>query len=136
MKSWLSSLPHQIPFRAASSARVIDDSTIEGWFHPTPNDGLTERGAITLELLLVEAMAQIGGTLAFRASSAPGFLSAIDEARFLEPVALGEALRIEVTLRASLGRIHRLEGKALRGEAEVARARFYLAAGETEEADA
>jgi 3-hydroxymyristoyl/3-hydroxydecanoyl-(acyl carrier protein) dehydratase len=133
LKSWLSSLPHQIPFRAASSARLIDDKTIEGWFHPSPDDALLAGTSMTLELLLVEAMAQVGGTLAFQASSTPGFLSAIDEARFHEPVVIGEALRLEIVLQASFNRIHRLEGRAMRGEVEVARARFYLATAETEE---
>src|SRR5207253_7871399 len=36
--NWLQSLPHQIPFRAASTARVIDEKTIEGAFLCTAND--------------------------------------------------------------------------------------------------
>ena len=57
--SWLASLPHQIPFRAASDATRTGDQTIEGVYVCTVND------AMPAGVMAVEAMAQLGGGLAF-----------------------------------------------------------------------
>ena len=70
--SWLSSLPHQIPFRAASSVVARDAKSIEGRFLWTANDQATP------EIMLVEAMAQFAGGLVF---DAQGFISGIDTAK-------------------------------------------------------
>src|SRR5207248_2234083 len=59
--SWLASLPHQIPFRAASAATRVDERTIEGTFLCTAND------ALPLEVMAIEAMAQLAGGLVFDA---------------------------------------------------------------------
>ena len=69
--SWLASLPHQIPFRAASAATRVDDKTIEGVYVCTANDVMPSA------VMAVEAMAQLGGGLAFAESPAPAFLSGI-----------------------------------------------------------
>ena len=84
-------------------------------------------------MLLVEAMAQTAGILAFGESGQQGMLSAIDEARFSRPLEMGDSLELRVTLQASFGRIFRFEGVALDGENEIARARFYLASAEPPE---
>lgn len=79
------------------------------------------------EVLVVEAMAQVAGSLVFGDAGAPGFLSAIDEARFEGPLHAGDRLDLSVTLDAGFGRIHRFSGSATREGVEFARARFYLA---------
>ena len=99
--TWLSSLPHQIPFRAASSATRIDDRTIEGLFLCTANDALV-RGGLALEVMLVEAMAQIGGGLAFHESRGQGLLTGIDRCQVERMVRPGDAVRIVVTMELSL----------------------------------
>ena len=126
MSSPLSGLPHQIPFRATSRIEVIDAEHAEGIFHQSASDSLGE--GLPLEVLVIEAMAQTAGVLAFRDSSEPGFLSAIDEARVDRALFGGESFRLKVRLVKSFGRIHRFDGVALDGETEFARARFYLAA--------
>jgi len=126
---WLEFLPHQIPFRAASSSTKTSDSSVEGCFISSPDDALYTGGSIP-EILVVEAMAQIAGSLVFGPSAAPGFLSAIDEARFEGPLVLGERLELRVTLDAQFGRIHRFRGIALRGGLQFATAKFYLAGAE------
>lgn len=128
--SWLAAVPHQIPFRAASSFRKIDDRTVEGDFLASSADALAG-GMIATQLLVVEAMAQIGGGLAFGDHGDPAFLSAIEDARFESPIEEGDALKLRVTLDAGFGRIFRFSGTAARGEVEVVRARFYLAAQES-----
>src|SRR5258708_14011684 len=72
MQPWLSSLPHQIPFRAASTAKWIDAKTIEGRFLISANDRIFH------EVMLVEAMAQLGGGLAFHERRGHGFLTGVD----------------------------------------------------------
>ncbi|MGK2857520.1 MAG: hypothetical protein ACSLFQ_09965 [Thermoanaerobaculia bacterium] len=132
MSSPLSGLPHQIPFRATSRIEVVDDEHAEGVFHQSAADSLGE--GIPIELLVIEAMAQTAGVLAFRGTSEPGFLSAIDEARFDRALFGGDSFRLKIRLVKSFGGIHRFDGVALDGETEFARARFYLAAQEGESA--
>jgi 3-hydroxymyristoyl/3-hydroxydecanoyl-(acyl carrier protein) dehydratase len=122
----LSGLPHQIPFRATSRIEVVDAERATGVFHHTRSDALA--AGMPLEAMVIEAMAQTAGVLAFRGSSEPGFLSAIDEARVDRELLAGDSFRLEVRLVKSFGRIHRFDGVAFDGSVEFARARFYLAA--------
>ena len=112
-------LPHQIPFRVASKLIRRDERSIAGEFVCTAND------AMPLDVMLVEAMAQFGGALVFEAQ---GFLSAIDDCEVTRRPVPGDVVRIEVTLDASLGALHRFRGVGLVDGVEVARARFYLSA--------
>ncbi|HVT03253.1 MAG TPA: hypothetical protein VHL58_07735 [Thermoanaerobaculia bacterium] len=130
MSSWLSFLPHQIPFRAASKAEKIADDRVTGWYLASAGDALQEGVASAREHLVVEAMAQIAGMLVFGESAAPGFLSAIDGVIFTDPVQSGDRVYLDVRLVAVLGRVSRFEGKASREGREIGSARFYLAAGE------
>lgn len=135
MTDWLRSLPHQIPFRAASSAREIDVRTIEGTFTLSANEALAEGGVVS-QLMIFEAMAQIGGTLAFRNDSRPAFLSAIDRATLAAPLVAGDVVALRVTLDAEFGGVYRFSGSASRDGVEVASARFYLASQNQESSDA
>ena len=117
--SWLASLPHQIPFRAASAATRIDDNTIEGSFLCTANDELP------LEVMAVEAMAQLAGGLVF---DAQGFLTGIDRCELDRVIAPGDVIRFVVTLEAAFGGTFRFDGRGSVDGVEVARGRFYLAA--------
>ncbi|MHB0972499.1 MAG: hypothetical protein ACYC7A_10150 [Thermoanaerobaculia bacterium] len=124
MTGFLASLPHGIPFRAASTARRIDERTVEGSFLVTIDDALAE-GEPPFAML-VEAMAQIGGSLVFT-GSAHGYLSAIDEFSTNGVIGAGDAFTLRVTLDATFGSIHRFTGIALREGLEYGRAKFYLA---------
>jgi 3-hydroxymyristoyl/3-hydroxydecanoyl-(acyl carrier protein) dehydratase len=126
VSDWLRSLPHQIPFRAASSAQQVDSKTIEGTFLITANDALNE-GALSSQTLIFEAMAQIGGTISFQNDPRPGFLSAIDRATLAAPLAVGDRIVLRVTLDADFGGVFRFSGSARRDGEELASARFYLA---------
>lgn len=132
MTHWLRHLPHEIPFRAASSFVKVDDSTVEGSFISSPADALAA-GTNLPEILLIEAMAQIAGSLVFGETAAPGFLSAIDEARFEGPIELGDRFELSVVLDAEFGRIFRFRGVGLRDGLPFATAKFYLAAPEETE---
>ena len=119
--SWLSHLPHQIPFRAASDARRIDDKTIEGEFVCTANDPLS------LEVMVVEAMAQVAGGIAFEGKATHAFLSGIDRCEVSRQIVAGDVVRIRVTLDAAFGAIYRFSGTGSVDGLECVRGRFYLA---------
>jgi len=116
--SWLASLPHQIPFRAASALVRRDEKTIEGLYLCTAND------ALGLEIMVVEAMAQLGGGLALRSQ---GFLTGIDRCTVDRMPIAGDVVRIVVALDAEFGGTFRFSGTAAIDGVEIARARFYLA---------
>jgi hypothetical protein len=119
--SWLANLPHQIPFRAASAARRLDDKTMEGEFVCTAND------ALALEVMVVEAMAQIAGGIAFAEKATHAYLTGIDRCELLRPIEAGDVVRITVTLDASFGTMFRFSGTGLVAGLESVRGRFYLA---------
>ncbi len=119
--SWLASLPHQIPFRAASAATRVDDKTIEGVYVCTADDMMPSG------VMAVEAMAQLGGGLAFAASSAHAFLSGIDACEIDLAIEVGDVVRFVVTLDADFGGTFRFSGRGLVDGVEVIRGRFYLA---------
>ncbi|MGA7615664.1 MAG: hypothetical protein WBX15_10855 [Thermoanaerobaculia bacterium] len=132
MIPFLGFLPHQIPFRAVSAAHPVDDRTIHGTCFCSGADELS-RGAAPPVVMLVEAMAQIGGALVFRRPGEAGYLSAIDACEISVPPDPGDRIELQVVLEASFGTMFRFEGRALRDGTEIARARFYLAG--TEERD-
>jgi len=118
--SWLAALPHQIPFRAASTGRRIDEKTIEGDYLCAADDP---------RLFVAEAMAQLAGGLVFDAAQ-HGFLSGIDDFVLDRALDAGEVVHIVVRLDASLGALFRFSASGAVDGVEVARGRFYLAAHE------
>jgi 3-hydroxyacyl-[acyl-carrier-protein] dehydratase len=119
--NWLDSLPHQIPFRAASAVTRRDETSIDGTFLWTANETMPP------ELMLVEAMAQFGGGLVFDPSR-HGFVSGIDACEVDRPIVAGDRVNIRVILEADFGGMFRFRGTASIEGVEVARGRFYLAA--------
>jgi 3-hydroxymyristoyl/3-hydroxydecanoyl-(acyl carrier protein) dehydratase len=117
--SWLSNLPHQIPFRAASAARRIDDKTIEGEYLVTANDTLP------VGVMAMEAMAQLAGGLVFREQ---GFFSGVDRCELLRQLEVGDVLVCTVTLEADFGGTFRFSGIGRVDGVEALRGRFYLSA--------
>ena len=116
--SWLASLPHQIPFRAASAAIRIDDKTIEGLYVCTADDRMPPN------VMAVEAMAQLGGGLAFTSQA---FLTGIDGCEIDRAIEPGDVIRFVVTLDANFGGTFRFTGRGAIDGVEVIRGRFYLA---------
>ncbi len=117
--TWLSGLPHQIPFRAASAVRRIDDRTVEGVYACTAND------LVPAGVMAVEALAQFAGRLVLREQ---GFLAGIDRCELARQVEPGETMVCRVTLEAEFGGTFRFGGVGLVEGVEVLRARFYLSA--------
>jgi 3-hydroxymyristoyl/3-hydroxydecanoyl-(acyl carrier protein) dehydratase len=119
--SWLASLPHQIPLRAASAVTRIDEKTIEGVYVCTVDDTMPS------SLMAVEAMAQLGGGLAFADSRSHAFLTGIDRCEIDRAIEAGDVIRFVVTLDATFGGTFRFTGSGAIDGVEVIRGRFYLA---------
>ncbi len=117
--NWLANLPHQIPFRAASAARRIDDKTIEGEYLVTAND------VLPVDVVAVEAMAQFAGGLVF---DEQGFFTGIDRCEVLQQLEVGDVMTCTVTLEADFGGTFRFSGIGRVGGVEAVRGRFYLSA--------
>lgn len=115
--SWLSRLPHQIPFRAASAARSIGERTIEGVYLCTAND------VANPQVMLVEAMAQFAGGLVFESR---GFFTGVDSCEVLRVIEPGDLVEIEVTLEAEFGDTFRFRGTGHVAGVLAVRGTFYL----------
>lgn len=125
MSGWLQSLPHQIPFRSASSAELVDERTARGSRMVTANDALPGHSP---ELMLVEAMAQVAGIVVFR-DGQRGSLAGVERFSLDQLPVPGDVVAIEIGLEAELGSLYRFEGKAYLGERLIASGRFYLGGG-------
>lgn len=80
-------------------------------------------------VLLVEAMAQLGGIAAGHEEGEGGFLAAIDHAEFVAPAAAGDSLLVSVRVIKSFGRLHMLEGEVTVADRVLARAGLTLGMG-------
>ena len=116
--TWLAALPHQIPFRAASTGRRIDEKTIEGDYLCADGDPA---------LFVAEAMAQLAGGLVFE-SARHGWLSGIDDLAIDRAPAVGDIVHIAVRLDAELGGLFRFSARGSIDGVDIARGRFTLAA--------
>jgi 3-hydroxymyristoyl/3-hydroxydecanoyl-(acyl carrier protein) dehydratase len=116
--SWLAKLPHQIPFRAASAVRRIDERTIEGIYVCTANETLPA------EVMAIEAMAQFAGGLVLEER---GYLFGVDRCEVLRALVPGDVLVCNVALEAELGGTFRFSGVGRVDGVEVVRGRFFLA---------
>ena len=119
--SWLSSLPHQIPFRAASAVTRRDDATIEGKFLWSANE------TMPAQVMLLEAMAQFAGGVAFAHREGHGLLVGVDYCEIDREIVAGDVVHIAVKSDVTFGGMHRFTGTGRIAEVECVRARFYLA---------
>jgi 3-hydroxymyristoyl/3-hydroxydecanoyl-(acyl carrier protein) dehydratase len=117
--SWLSNLPHQIPFRAASAVRSVGEKTIEGVYVCTAND------VLPMAVMALEAMAQFAGGLVLKEQ---GFLTGMDRCEVLRELEPGDVVVCTVTLEAEFGGTYRFSGIGRVRGLDAVRGRFYLAA--------
>src|SRR4030042_3114337 len=125
-------LPHRYPF-------LLGDRIIEiqpgvkavGIKNVTVNEGFFQghfpEQPIMPGVLIIEAMAQVAGILAFGSEANLGksvYFMSIEKAKFRKPVIPGDQLRLEVNILTHRGNVWKFAGNALVDEKVAAEAEF------------
>lgn len=124
-------LPHRYPFLLVDRIMEIEPGKkAVGIKNVTINEpffvGHFPGNPIMPGVLIVEAMAQVAGILAFK-SGIQGdtvYFMSIEKAKFRKPVFPGDQLRLDVTTLHSRGNVWRFSGSAIVDEKVVAEAEF------------
>ena len=121
-------LPHRYPFLLVDRILEIEPGVrIVGMKNVTINEpffqGHFPGHPIMPGVLIIEAMAQVGGVLLMGTMSDPGskvvYFMSLDNVKFRRPVKPGDQLRFELDMTQSRGRICKMRGVA-RVDGEVA----------------
>ncbi|HTK30572.1 MAG TPA: UDP-3-O-acyl-N-acetylglucosamine deacetylase [Candidatus Saccharimonadaceae bacterium] len=124
-------LPHRYPFLLIDRITKIEEGhTIEGIKNVTINEpffqGHFPGHPIMPAVLILEAMAQVGGLLLLNAVEDPNdklmYFMGIDGAKFRRPVTPGDQLRLKLTLIKLKGRTSKMRGEAYVDDQLVAEA--------------
>jgi beta-hydroxyacyl-ACP dehydratase FabZ len=113
-------LPHRYPMLMVDRIVEISDDAVVGVKNVTVNEpyfnGHFPGFPVMPGVLIIEAMAQVGGILISRVNAnARGkimFLASVDEAKFRKPVIPGDQLRIEMTILKMKSTVAKLKGTA------------------------
>ncbi|OGW51582.1 MAG: 3-hydroxyacyl-[acyl-carrier-protein] dehydratase FabZ [Nitrospirae bacterium RBG_13_43_8] len=125
-------LPHRYPFlmvdriieiepgkKAIGIKNVtINEEFFQGHFPGEP---------IMPGVLIIEALAQVAGILAFRSGATVGksvYFMSIEKAKFRKPVVPGDQLRLEIQILQQRGNVWRFSGHAIVEEKMAAEAEF------------
>jgi 3-hydroxyacyl-[acyl-carrier-protein] dehydratase len=120
IKEILEILPHRYPFllvdkiiefEASKSALGIKNVTVNEPFF----QGHFPGNPIMPGVLIIEAMAQIGGILAFKSADVSNkgvYFMGIDKAKFRRPVVPGDTLSIKLEVTKTRGKIWKFHAKA------------------------
>ena len=117
-------LPHRYPFLLVDRVVEFDSGRrAVGLKNVTVNDpyfqGHFPGRPVFPGVLIVEALAQLGGVLAIRSSSVEGspivYLTGIDKAKFRKPVIPGDQIRLEVEVMKRRPPFWKMQGKAFVG---------------------
>jgi len=124
IKEILGILPHRYPFllidkiiefEASKSALGIKNVTMNEPFF----QGHFPDNPIMPGVLIIEAMAQVGGILAFKSADVANkgvYFMGIDKAKFRRPVVPGDTLSIKLEVTKTRGKIWKFQAKAHVGE--------------------
>jgi len=124
-------LPHRYPFLLVDKIIAMEPNvSITGIKNVTINEpffqGHFPGQPIMPGVLIIEAMAQVGGVLAFSTSTDAKsvFFMSIEKARFRKPVVPGDQLKMELRVVQQRGNVWRLSGVAKVDDKVVAEADF------------
>ncbi|MBI5886344.1 MAG: 3-hydroxyacyl-ACP dehydratase FabZ [Deltaproteobacteria bacterium] len=120
IKEILSILPHRYPFLLIDKIIELEPNTsAKGIKNVTINEpffqGHFPGHPIMPGVLIIEAMAQVGGVLAFKSADVSNnvvYFMGIDNARFRKPVLPGDVLELQLTVTKTRGTIWGFNGKA------------------------
>ena len=124
-------LPHRYPFLLVDRIEEIEiGKRIVGIKNVTIGEpffqGHFPNRPIMPGVLIIEAMAQVGGVLAFKSNQDPKkkmvYFLGIEKAKFRKPVLPGDQLRFELTVAQSRPPYWKLQGAAYVGETLVCEA--------------
>ncbi|UCD34741.1 MAG: 3-hydroxyacyl-ACP dehydratase FabZ [Nitrospiraceae bacterium] len=132
-------LPHRYPFLLVDRITSIEENVkAVGFKNVTANEqffqGHFPEYPIMPGVLIVEAMAQVAGILAFH-SGAEGnsvYFMSIEKAKFRKPVVPGDQLRFEVQVLKHRNNVWRFSGQAFVDKSVVAEAEFTAMVSERE----
>jgi len=150
LKEILDILPHRYPFLMVDRILDLDldKRTVVGLKNVTVNEpyfsGHFPGNPIMPGVLIIEAMAQVGGVMALLATpdyrpGMPGtqvFFMGIDKTRFRRPVRPGDSLTIKIETLRGGGKVWKLAGKAYVGQELAAEAELIAALQLPEEGEA
>jgi 3-hydroxyacyl-[acyl-carrier-protein] dehydratase len=131
IKEIMEVLPHRYPFLLVDRVIEIEEGKrIVGIKNVTMNEAFFQGhfpgNPIMPGVLIIEAMAQVSGVLAYKSGmsgKATYFLS-IEKAKFRKPVVPGDQLRLEITVLRGRQTIWRFAGNAYVDDKLVAEAEF------------
>lgn len=125
-------LPHRYPFLLVDRITAIEPGAkAVGIKNMTANEGFFQGHfpghPIMPGVLIIEALAQVAGILAFRSGSPAGksvYFMSIEKAKFRKPVVPGDQLRLEVSILQCRGNVWKFSGSAFVEEKVAAEAEF------------